>query len=73
MEKKFLSLDKNTIKKITIGLAIIAVGAYALNKINIFGTTEVKVAKVEVGTLSDMNLYTCLLYTSDAADETHEV
>ena len=58
MEKKFLSLDKNTIKKITIGLAIIAVGAYALNKINIFGTTEVKVAKVEVGALSDMNLYT---------------
>ena len=47
-----------TIKKITIGLAIIAVGAYALNKINIFGTTEVKVAKVEVGALSDMNLYT---------------
>ena len=24
MEKKFLSLDKNTIKKITIGLAIIS-------------------------------------------------
>lgn len=58
MEKKFLSLDKNTIKKITIGLVVIAIGAYALNKINIFGTTEVKVAKVEVGSLSDMNLYT---------------
>ena len=58
MEKKFLSLDKNTIKKITIGLAVIVIGAYTLNKINIFGTTEVKVAKVEVGALSDMNLYT---------------
>lgn len=58
MEKKFLSLDKNMMKKIAIGVAVVAIGAFALYKVNIFGTTEVKVAKVEVGALSDMNLYT---------------
>lgn len=58
MEKRFLSLDKNMLKKIGIGLvAIMAVGII-LRKVNIFGTTEVKVTKVEVGALSDMNLYT---------------
>ena len=58
MEKKFLSLDKNMMKKIAIGVAVVAIGTFALYKVNIFGTTEVKVAKVEVGALSDMNLYT---------------
>lgn len=58
MEKKFLSLDKNIVKKIGIGLVAIMVVGTILRKVNIFGTTEVKVTKVEVGALSDMNLYT---------------
>ena len=58
MEKKWSSLDKNTVKKIAAVIAVVAIGTFALYKVNIFGTTEVKVAKVEVGALSDMNLYT---------------
>ena len=58
MEKKWSSLDKNTVKKIAAVIAVVGIGAFALYKVNIFGTTEVKVAKVDVGALSDMNLYT---------------
>lgn len=47
-------------KKIAIGAIVIALvgyGAYKMNNL-ILGTTEVKVARIEVGDLSDMNLYT---------------
>ena len=36
MEKKFLSLDKNMMKKIAIGVAVVAIGTFALYKVNIF-------------------------------------
>lgn len=45
-------------KKITIGAIVIALVGYGAYKMNILGTTEVKVARIEVGDLSDMNLYT---------------
>lgn len=45
-------------KKIAIGAIVIALVGYGAYKMNILGTTEVKVARVEVGDLSDMNLYT---------------
>ena len=69
MEKKFLSfdkwslkelknIDKKILKKIAAGAAAVAVIIFGLYKINILGTTEVKVTEVEIGNLSDMNLYT---------------
>lgn len=45
-------------KKIAIGAIVIALVGYGTYKMNILGTTEVKVARIEVGDLSDMNLYT---------------
>lgn len=45
-------------KKIAIGAIVIALVGYGAYKVNILGTTEVKVARIEVGDLSDMNLYT---------------
>lgn len=51
-------MDKNIIKKAIIGLGAAALIGVAGYKINVFGTTEVKVEKVELGNLSDMNLYT---------------
>lgn len=45
-------------KKIAIGAIVIALVGYGVYKMNILGTTEVKVARIEVGDLSDMNLYT---------------
>lgn len=45
-------------KKIAIGAIAIALVGYGAYKMNILGTTEVKVARIEVGDLSDMNLYT---------------
>lgn len=45
-------------KKIAIGAIVIALVGYGAYKMNILGTTEVKVARIEVGDLSDMNLYT---------------
>ena len=62
MEKKFLSLDKNMMKKISIGVAVVAIGAFALYKVNIFGTTEVKVAKVEVDVYKRQGLFLQLMY-----------
>ena len=43
---------------IAIGAIVIALVGYGAYKMNILGTTEVKVARIEVGDLSDMNLYT---------------
>ena len=45
-------------KKIAIGAIVIALVGYGAYKMNIFRNTEVKVARIEVGDLSDMNLYT---------------
>ena len=45
-------------KKIARGAIVIALVGYGAYKMNILGTTEVKVARIEVGDLSDMNLYT---------------
>ena len=45
-------------KKIAIGAIVIALVGYGAYKMNILGTTEVKVARIEVGDLSNMNLYT---------------
>lgn len=45
-------------KKIAIGAIVIALVGYGAYKMNILGTTEIKVARIEVGDLSDMNLYT---------------
>ena len=45
-------------KKIAIGAIVIALVGYGAYKMNILGTTEVKVARIEVGDHSDMNLYT---------------
>lgn len=45
-------------KKIAIGAIVIALVGYGAYKMNILGTTEVKVARIKVGDLSDMNLYT---------------
>lgn len=45
-------------KKIAIGAIVIALVGYGAYKMNILGTTEVKVARIEIGDLSDMNLYT---------------
>lgn len=45
-------------KKIAIGAIVIALVGYGAYKMNILGTTEVKIARIEVGDLSDMNLYT---------------
>lgn len=45
-------------KKIAIVAIVIALVGYGAYKMNILGTTEVKVARIEVGDLSDMNLYT---------------
>lgn len=45
-------------KKIAIGAIVIALVGYGAYKMNILGATEVKVARIEVGDLSDMNLYT---------------
>lgn len=51
-------MDKKLIKKVIIATAAVIIVGAALYKINIFGTTVVKVARVEEGNLSDMNLYT---------------
>lgn len=48
-------MDKKKIAIAAIVVALVGFGAY---KMNILGTTEVKVARIEVGDLSDMNLYT---------------
>lgn len=48
-------------KKIAIGAIVIALVGYGAYKMNILGTTEVKVARIEVGDLSDMNLYTGMI------------
>lgn len=69
MEKKNLSLDKlsldklknmdkKVLKKIAVGVAAVIIVTFGLYKVNILGTTEVKVTEVEIGNLSDMNLYT---------------
>lgn len=48
-------------KKIAIGAIVTALVGYGAYKMNILGTTEVKVARIEVGDLSDMNLYTGMI------------
>lgn len=53
-----MNIDKKIIKKAAIGLAAAVVVIGAAYKINILGTTEVKVERVKLGNLSDMNLYT---------------
>lgn len=58
MEKKFLSFDKLSLKKLAAGVGAVAVIIFGLYKVNILGTTEVKVTEVEIGNLSDINLYT---------------
>lgn len=44
-------------KKIAIAAIVVALAGFGAYKMNILGTTEVKVARIEVGDLSDMNLY----------------
>ncbi len=56
--KELKNMDKNILKKIIIGIVGFIIIIFGLYKVNIFGTTEVKVTEVEVGNLSDMNLYT---------------
>ncbi len=56
--KQLKNMDKNILKKIIIGIVGFIIIIFGLYKVNIFGTTEVKVTEVEVGNLSDMNLYT---------------
>lgn len=52
-------MDKKKILKIAVAAVIvIGIAIYAERKINIFGTTEVKVLSVEKGQLSDSNIYT---------------
>lgn len=51
-------MDKNLIKKAIIGVGALIIAGVIVYKMNIFGTTVVKVTKVEEGNLSDMNLYT---------------
>ena len=51
-------MDKGMKKKIAIAAIVVALAGYGAYKMNILGTTEVKVARIEVGDLSDMNLYT---------------
>ena len=41
-------------KKIAIGAIVTALVGYGAYKMNILGTTEVKVARIEVGDLSDI-------------------
>lgn len=45
-------------KKIAIAAIAVVLLGYGAYKMNILGTTEVKVSRIEVGDLSDMNLYT---------------
>lgn len=45
-------------KKIAIAAIVVALAGFGAYKMNILGTTEVKVARIQVGDLSDMNLYT---------------
>ena len=51
-------MDKGMKKKIAIAVIAIVLVGFGAYKMNILGTTEVKVARIEVGDLSDMNLYT---------------
>lgn len=52
-------MDKKKILKIAIAaLIVIVIGIKVERKINIFGTTEVKVIEVQKGQLSDSNIYT---------------
>ena len=55
---KLKNMDKKVLKKIAVGVAAVIVVTFGLYKVNILGTTEVKVTEVEIGNLSDMNLYT---------------
>lgn len=55
---KLKNMDKKVLKKIAVGVAVVIVVTFGLYKVNILGTTEVKVTEVEIGNLSDMNLYT---------------
>lgn len=51
-------MDKKLIKKAIIAVGAILIAGVIVYKMNIFGTTVVKVTRVEEGNLSDMNLYT---------------
>ncbi len=55
---KLKNMDKKVLKKIAVGVAAVIIATFGLYKVNILGTTEVKVTEVEIGNLSDMNLYT---------------
>lgn len=55
---KLKNMDKKVLKKIVVGVAAVIIVTFGLYKVNILGTTEVKVTEVEIGNLSDMNLYT---------------
>ena len=55
---KLKNMDKKVLKKIAVGVAAVIIVTFGLYKVNILGTTEVKVTEVEIGNLSDMNLYT---------------
>ena len=55
---KLKNMDKKVLKKIAVGAAAVIIVTFGLYKVNILGTTEVKVTEVEIGNLSDMNLYT---------------
>lgn len=51
-------MENNIKKKIALAAVVVVVLGFGAYKMNILGTTEVKVARIEVGDLSDMNLYT---------------
>ncbi len=55
---KLKNMDKKVLKRIAVGAAAVIVVTFGLYKVNILGITEVKVTEVEIGNLSDMNLYT---------------
>lgn len=51
-------MEKGMAKKIAIAAVVVVLAGVGVYKMNILGTTQVKVARIEVGDLLDMNLYT---------------
>lgn len=51
-------MNKKIVKRGIIAIIALVILVNILNRINIFGTTVVKITRVEEGSLSDMNLYT---------------
>lgn len=56
-----MDINKKMIKIVGTVVIVLVVAAYMVNKLNIFGVTEVKVVNVEKGYLSDTNIYTGII------------